>query len=255
MWPHMFSALTDEYDRRYGVDEAHLREIARLNFSNARGQPLAQTRKWTFTPESFEADDAANPVVEGRVRRTDLLQITDGGAGVVLVRPPVHEAARRWPGSSAGVTARSACRWTRNSPAAPATATSCRTSAARSPTPSPAPASLWTKSTASRPTIASPCRSTPPSTTSASPSRESWKAIENGDLAIGGRIPVNPSGGLIGGGHPVGATGVRMVLDACKQVSGRAGAYQVEGAGRFGTLNIGGSTTTTVSFVIGTGEG
>jgi len=37
-----------------------------------------------------------------------------------------------------------------------------------------------------------------------------------------------PSGGLIGGGHPVGASGVRMLLDAAKQVSGAAGAYQVE---------------------------
>ena len=76
---------------------------------------------------------------------------------------------------------------------------------------------------------------------------ESWKAIENGEIEIGGRLPVNPSGGLIGGGHPVGATGVRMVLDAAKQVSGTAGAYQVEGAKTFGTLNFGGSTATTAS--------
>jgi acetyl-CoA C-acetyltransferase len=42
-----------------------------------------------------------------------------------------------------------------------------------------------------------------------------------------------------------------MVLDATRQVSGKAGETQVEGARRIGTLNIGGSTTTTVSFVIG----
>jgi acetyl-CoA C-acetyltransferase len=83
---------------------------------------------------------------------------------------------------------------------------------------------------------------------------ESWKAIENGDIEIGGRLPINPSGGLIGGGHPVGATGIRMMLDAAKQVSGLAGDYQIDGARRFGTLNIGGSTATTVSFVIGSGE-
>jgi acetyl-CoA C-acetyltransferase len=80
---------------------------------------------------------------------------------------------------------------------------------------------------------------------------ESWKAIESGLIAKTGKVPVNPSGGLIGGGHPVGATGVRMVLDAARQVSGRAGDMQIEGARRFGTLNIGGSTTTTVSFVVG----
>jgi acetyl-CoA C-acetyltransferase len=81
---------------------------------------------------------------------------------------------------------------------------------------------------------------------------ESWKAVENGEIEIGGRLPINPSGGLIGGGHPVGASGVRMLFDAAKQVSGAAGAYQVEGANTFGTLNFGGSTATTVSFVVGT---
>ena len=59
------------------------------------------------------------------------------------------------------------------------------------------------------------------------------------------------TGGLIGCGHPVGATGVRMALDAFKQTTGTAGDYQVEGARTVQTLNIGGSTTTTVSFVIG----
>jgi acetyl-CoA C-acetyltransferase len=80
---------------------------------------------------------------------------------------------------------------------------------------------------------------------------QSWQAVENGDIALGGRIPVNASGGLIGLGHPVGATGVRMMLDSYKQVTGRAGDYQIEGAKTVATLNIGGSATTTVSFVVG----
>ncbi|WP_432214604.1 thiolase C-terminal domain-containing protein, partial [Salmonella enterica] len=74
---------------------------------------------------------------------------------------------------------------------------------------------------------------------------ESWKAIEADDIAIGGKLPINPSGGLIGLGHPVGATGVRMALDAARQVAGEAGDYQVRGARTCQTLNIGGSTTTT----------
>ena len=80
---------------------------------------------------------------------------------------------------------------------------------------------------------------------------ESWKAVEDGSIAMGGRLPVNPSGGLIGAGHPVGATGVRMALDAFKQVTATAGDCQVEGARTVQTLNIGGSTTTTVSLVVG----
>jgi acetyl-CoA C-acetyltransferase len=79
---------------------------------------------------------------------------------------------------------------------------------------------------------------------------ESWKAIDNGDIEIDGRIPVNPSGGLMGLGHPVGATGVRMLLDAYRQCTGTAGAYQVPQAKTVATLNVGGSATTTVSFVV-----
>ncbi len=79
---------------------------------------------------------------------------------------------------------------------------------------------------------------------------ESWKAVENGELERDGAIPVNPSGGLIGVGHPVGATGVRMLHDAARQVTGQAGETQVENARTFATLNIGGSLTTTVSFVV-----
>ena len=86
--------------------------------------------------------------------------------------------------------------------------------------------------------------------TASPPPSQSWKAIEAGDIELGGRMPVNPSGGLIGLGHPVGATGVRMLLDAARQVSGQAGDYQVEGARRFATLNVGGSATTVVSFVL-----
>jgi acetyl-CoA C-acetyltransferase len=84
------------------------------------------------------------------------------------------------------------------------------------------------------------------------PPGEAFRAIEDGTCEMSGRLPVNASGGLIGLGHPVGATGVRMALDACRQVSGRAGDTQIDGARRIGTLNIGGSATTVVSFVWGT---
>ena len=81
---------------------------------------------------------------------------------------------------------------------------------------------------------------------------ESWKAIESGEIEIGGKIPINASGGLIGLGHPVGATGVRMLLDCYKQCTDHAGEYQIENAKNISTLNIGGSATTVVSFVVGT---
>jgi acetyl-CoA C-acetyltransferase len=86
------------------------------------------------------------------------------------------------------------------------------------------------------------------------PPGQSWRAIEDGTIAPGGRFPVNPSGGLIGQGHPVGASGVRMILDAARQVEGEAGDFQVPGARRFATLNIGGSATTACAFVVERGS-
>ena len=58
-----------------------------------------------------------------------------------------------------------------------------------------------------------------------------------------------PGGGLLGDGHPVGATGVRQVVEAYEQLTGRAGARQIAGARRFLTCNIGGSVTTTVVMI------
>tara|TARA_R110000782_G_scaffold117364_4_gene207779 strand:+ start:97892 stop:99124 length:1233 start_codon:yes stop_codon:yes gene_type:complete len=53
---------------------------------------------------------------------------------------------------------------------------------------------------------------------------------ERGETAIGGRIPVNPSGGLESKGHPIGATGLAQVHELVTQLRGRAGPRQVEGA-------------------------
>jgi acetyl-CoA acetyltransferase len=53
---------------------------------------------------------------------------------------------------------------------------------------------------------------------------------ETGATALGGRLPVNVSGGLVARGHPVGATGVAQIAEIAEQLMGRAGARQVEGA-------------------------
>jgi acetyl-CoA C-acetyltransferase len=70
-------------------------------------------------------------------------------------------------------------------------------------------------------------------------------------IVFDGQFPIKSSGGLISAGHPTGASGVCMVLDASKQVTGTTGDYQVEGAKNFATLSIGGSATICVGFVIG----
>ncbi len=62
------------------------------------------------------------------------------------------------------------------------------------------------------------------------PRGQGAELLESGATKIGGRIPINPSGGLLAKGHPVGATGAAQVVEIVRQLRGEAGARQVEGA-------------------------
>lgn len=59
---------------------------------------------------------------------------------------------------------------------------------------------------------------------------EGWRLVDAGDVALGGRVPVNPSGGLLARGHPLGATGVAQLCELAWQLRGTAGERQVKGA-------------------------
>jgi len=255
MWPYMFSQLADEYDRRYGLDNQHLHAIAELNMRNAKANPLAQTRTWEFGPGGFAEDDHDNPIVEGRLRRTDCAQVTDGVAGVLLVSDRFR-ASRRGTSHKARIAG-----WGHGTAGLPLQPKLDRSKSERYVFPHV------------RNVVTDAFRRAKVTDVHAldgiethdcfsmseymaidhfgiTEPGESWKAVENGDLERDGAIPVNPSGGLIGVGHPVGATGVRMLHDAARQVTGQAGECQVNNARTFATLNIGGSLTTTVSFVV-----
>jgi len=67
------------------------------------------------------------------------------------------------------------------------------------------------------------------------------RAVEDGLTALGGKAPVNPSGGLKAKGHPVGATGVAQAVEIVKQLRGEAGARQVKNARRGLSQNMGGT--------------
>ena len=270
VWPSVFARVGDEYEARYGLDRAHLVALARSHFANAQRNPLAQTRSWTLSDAHFADDDSPgtrNPRVEGRLRKQDCSQITDGGAAVLLASPRFAEAWARGRGVPLDRVARIAGWGHRTARLAFAPKLDQRAQAAggqkyifpevrRAITDCYRRAGLDEQS-GPRALDAIECHDC--FTTTAymaidhiglTAPGESWRAIEDGRVLSGGRVPLNPSGGLMGLGHPVGASGVRMLLDAQRQVTGGAGACQVEGARRVLTLNIGGSTTTTASFLV-----
>ncbi len=260
MWPAVFGLLADEYDQRYGLDRQVLNEIAEINYGHAKRNPLAQTRQWRFADNSFHEDDTLNPIIEPGVRRLHCGQITDGACAVILAsekfvasyqksRPLTGPMARikGWGHRNAGIRYRDKV---------------ARSEGATYVFPHVREAIEDSFNRAGITDVhqlngieTHDCFSmteymaidhfgiTAPG--------ESWKAVEEGSIKLGGRLPINASGGLIGCGHPVGATGARMLLDATQQVKNQAGDAQIEGAKDMATLNIGGSCATVCSFVVG----
>jgi acetyl-CoA acyltransferase len=77
------------------------------------------------------------------------------------------------------------------------------------------------------------------------------RAIREGRTHRDGELPVNTGGGLVGFGHPVGATGVKQILEIYRQMKGQCGDYQIAKSPELGiTLNMGGDDKTAVSTVL-----
>lgn len=253
VWPYTFNILADEYDRRYGIDEAHLRAIGEINMANAKHNPRAQTRDWVFTEGSFEADDASNPLVAGRLRRNDCCQLTDGAVGLVVVsdewlkaHPTTKPLARvaGWGHATVGLSLDSKLARDDGDFVMPHVRKAALDAQRR------AGVGIEHIDSVEAHDCMTPSEYLAIDHLGITAPGMSFQAIEDGTIARSGALPINPGGGLIGGGHPVGATGARMVLDCVRQVSGTAGDTQVDGARRAQTLNIGGSTATTVSFIL-----
>ena len=73
---------------------------------------------------------------------------------------------------------------------------------------------------------------------------EGYRIVREGIAEKGGRLPINPSGGLKSKGHPIGATGVSMHVMAALQLTNEAGDMQVPGAEIAGVFNMGGAAVT-----------
>ncbi|WP_338845928.1 acetyl-CoA acetyltransferase [Massilia sp. W12] len=258
LWPHMFSRMAQIYAERYGMEYAYLAEIARRNLQHAKRNPLAQTRKWEFTQASFSQDDEANPVVDGWTRRNDCGQVTDGGAAVLLANArfahlwaelhgkSLHQLARisGWGWRTAGLSLESKLAHS-NALLFPHMAAAIQDAFARAGV-----ADVWQMDLIETHDCFAMTQYIALDHFGLTPPGEGWRALQDDSLCFGGRLPVNPSGGLIGAGHPVGASGIRMLWDCAKQVTGLAGDYQVAGAQRAACLNLGGSASTIASFVL-----
>lgn len=270
-FPKLFGRLADSILERYGktVGEERimndLGEISAINYDNAKNNPKAQTRSWYMSKEHATTRGGDfNAAVGGKLAITDCSQVTDGAAVLVIANPEYAKEFSKKTGKSMNQMA-VLKGWGHR--VAPLLFDKKVEESKDDPYILP-----WTRQavvdaygragldidqidviethdcfTSSEYAAISAFGMTKPG--------EEYQAIEDGRIAYEGKVkdqkPVNPSGGLIGAGHPVGASGVRMALDLYKQVTDQAGEYQVEGAKNGLMLNIGGSATTNMTFVIG----
>jgi acetyl-CoA C-acetyltransferase len=262
VWPRAFSDLIDEYLREYNLDKSYLSEISKKNFDNARKNPNAQTRNWKLKAENFEVNDDVNPIVEGHIRRADCGQISDGAASVILA---TAERAKEY-ATHHGISLSSIPKikgWGHIN--APMQFSEKRRLAQGQPHLLPHVARLFNQ-TMSRAGLNNISQISGMEVHDCFNITEymildhsglyepgnAWRAIENGDTQLGGKLPINLSGGLIGLGHPVGATGVRMLVDCFKQIQGQHTGLQIEDPENMMSFNLGGSTTSCASFIVGT---
>lgn len=259
-FPKLFARLADELIKKYDLNEErflkNLSEISYINYTNAKRNSFAQTRNWFVDKEQTNSRNTkTNPIVGGKLGLTDCSQVTDGAATIILCSKNYKEdnyfnkdlpVIKGFGHRVAPMMLQKKFQESKNSKyILPWTRQACLDAYKR--------AELSVEDidvfethdcfTSSEYAAISCFGITEPG--------KEYEAIEDGTVAFDGQKPINPSGGLIGCGHPVGASGVRMMLDLFKQVSRQAGNYQVKNAKNAMMLNIGGSATTNYVYIVG----
>ena len=259
-FPKLFGRLADAIlEKHPDLDEKRfmdaLAKISVINYENAKRNPKAQTRKWFMSYEqASNRGNDTNPLVGGRLAVSDCSQVTDGACCVILCSDKYIEengidnkvVVKGYGHRNAPLLFDKKIKDNSNSEyVLPWTRQAVLDAYRRSGLTVDDIDVFETHDcfTSSEYAAISAFGITEPG--------KEYEAVENGIIAFSGKKPINPSGGLIGCGHPVGASGARMFLDCYRQVANKAGQYQIIGAKNSLMLNIGGSATTNYVFIIG----
>jgi acetyl-CoA C-acetyltransferase len=231
----VFGNIAQAYFQKYGDQSDALAHIAAKNHKNGVNNPYAQMRK-DLGYDFCRAESEKNPFVAGPLKRTDCSLVSDGAAAIVLAdtqtalamdkavafRATAH-AQDFLPMSKRDILQFEGCSvaWQRALKDAGLKIDD-----------------LSFVETHDCFTIAELIEYEAMGL--AKPGEGAAIALE-GQTQMGGRLPVNPSGGLKSKGHPIGATGVSMHVLTAMQLTGTAGDIQVPGAELGGIFNMGGA--------------
>lgn len=231
----VFGKIAAAYYQRHGDQTDALARIAAKNHKNGVDNIYAQMRK-DFGFEFCRTESERNPYVAGPLKRTDCSLVSDGAAAIVLTDATTALSMRRavafranehvqdfLPMSKRDILLFEGCEeaWARALRNAGITLDD-----------------LSFVETHDCFTIAELIEY---EAMGLAKRGEGGKIALEGQTEKGGRLPVNPSGGLKAKGHPIGATGVSMHALTAAQLTGEAGGIQVEGANIGGIFNMGGA--------------
>ena len=262
MFPKLFGRIAQIYIEKYGASEKELSWVAYKNYAHARLNPLAQMREADLTYDCASQVSDKNPSVAPPLKVSDCSQITDGSAALVLVsgkwldRHGIDKS--KLPrmlgfGSSTDYLAL-------EKKDAPTFTTATKAAEKAFGMAKLTPRDMHGVEVHDCFSITEICAYEILGLADRGKGAElaisgatALPQVRNEKVSgkIGWEIPVNAGGGLIGDGHPVGATGVRQVVEAYQHLTEQAGARQIAGAKKFLTFNMGGSLTTSVAMIWG----
>ena len=251
--PASFSLLAPAYANKYGVDESELKDvltrIAWKNHRNGALNPRAQFKK-----EVPMETIACSPLVAGPLGIFDCSGVSDGSAAAIIVRA---EDAHKYTDKPLYVKALSFVAGPAAGPIDPSYDYTTFDEVVRSAEDAYHQAGI----TDPRAELAmaevhdcfTPTELVLMEDLGFAERGTAWKEVLSGTYDLDGELPVNPDGGLKSFGHPIGASGLRMLFECWTQLRGEAGARQIKsvanGKTKALTHNLGGAPGACVSFV------
>ena len=248
--PALFSLLAPAYCKKYGVDDAEMKEvltrIAWKNHRNGALNPRAQFKK-----EVAKEVICNSPLVAGPLGIFDCSGVSDGSAAAIVCRA---EDAHRYTDNPLYVKALSFVSGPGAGPIDPEYDYTTFNEVVRSAADAYQQAGIEDPraelAMAEVHDCFTPTELVLMEDLGFAPRGMAWKEVLAGTFDLDGELAVNPDGGLKSFGHPIGASGLRMLFEAWLQLRGEAGPRQITNGKKLGlTHNLGGSPGECVSFV------
>lgn len=217
MFMDFYAEFARDHIRKYGTTKEHYAKIAAKNHTNGSLNPHAQFQ----TPRTME-DILASPMIADPLTRMMCSPIGDGAAAVILASA---ERAKQFTAKPVYVRASALGSGKDRKPGDPEVTERVARKAYEMAGIGPQDIHVAEVHDASAPAELIICEEL-----GFCKHGEGGRLVDEGATLLGGRLPVNPSGGLLAKGHPVGATGVAQIAEIFWQLRGEAGKRQVPGA-------------------------